>query len=295
VGNTIKQTAVPDDEEIDLDEDGGIGAKKIAFVLLLVLLAVFGFMKFKPVHSDIPVNSPVDSGASTSARFDAAKKAFDASNFPTATKEFTLLAEEGDSKAQYYLGRIYTLDWSASGLGGEARQPADREKSIYWYKKAAEQGELLAQIELGNIYIHNRGGGTNPNEEAFKWLQMAADQGDPDSQYYIGSFYEKGKGVNKNVAQAIAWYRAAADQGHSGGLYGLGMLYSAGEGVTASPLTAYKFLLLAAVRNERAPSVADAFWAREKSKELAKQLNQTELTEADVFVATWKPGQLLPG
>jgi uncharacterized protein len=296
VANSIKQAVVPDDEEIDLDEGAGISAKTVVIVLLFVLLAGFGFLQYRHAHSVAPANSPVDSVAPVSAQFDAAKQAYDASNFPKATKEFTILAEAGDSKAQYYLGRIYTLDWSGTGLdGSSARQPSDREKSVYWFKKAAEQGDLLAQIELGNIYIHNLGGGTNPAEEAFKWVQMAADQGDPGSQFLIGTFYEQGKGVAKDIAQAITWYRAAANQGHGGGLYGLGMLYAKGVGVTTNSLTAYKFLLLAAAQNDRDPSVAGAFWARERSKEIAAQLNKTELTEADNFVASWKPGQLLPG
>ncbi len=278
------EAAAADEEDVDLAEDGGIGTKKIALVLLLVLLAGFGFWKSRQAP-------PVNSVAPISDRFDSAKKAYDADNFQKATKEFTDLAMEGDSKAQYYLGRIYALDWS----GPSASQPSDREKSVYWYKKAAEQGEMLAQIELGNIYKHNLGGGANPDEETFKWYQMAADQGDSNSQYFIGSFYERGRGVAKDISQAITWYRAAADQGHGGGLFGLGMLYAQGVGVSANRLTAYKFMLLAAAQNDRDPSLEGAFWAREKSKELAKQLSSSELAEADDFVATWKPGQLLPG
>lgn len=297
VVSSIKRAAVPDDEEIVHAENPGISAKKIVFASFFVLLVGFGYWKSRQVHSIAPVDSvdSVNSVAHISAQFDAAKKAYDAYDFTGATKGFTDLAMEGNSKAQYYLGRIYTLDWSGTGFDGNVvRQPSNPEKSVYWFKKAAEQGEMLAQIELGNIYLHNRGGGTNPDQEAFKWYQMAADQKDPNSQYLIGSFYEQGKGVEKDITQALKWYRIAAAQGHGGGLYSLGMLFTKGVGVSTNLLTAYKLLLLAAAQNDRAPSAEGAFWAREKSKELAKQLDKAELKEADDFVATWKPGQPLP-
>lgn len=288
VAGPTNPTNVRDKEQTGHVAEPGMSGKKVILILFLVLLAGFGYWKTKQAHSNA-AEAPV------SARFDAAKKAFEAHDFPAATKEFSALAVAGDAKAQYYLGRIYALDWSRTGFDGKVtRQPSDREKSITWFKKAAEQGELLAQIELGDLYRHNRGGGTNPDREAAKWYQMAADQGDANAEYLIGTFYEHGTGVAKDAAQASRWYRAAAEQGHGGGLFGLGMLHARGEGVSASPLMAYKLLLLAAARNDRDPSVEGAFWAKERSKEVARQLSGAQLAEADELVATWRPGQPLP-
>src|SRR5580765_5757463 len=46
------------------------------------------------------------------------------------------LAESGDPEAQYWLGRIY----EAGKL-----LPLDKEKSVYWYQKSADQGYAPAE------------------------------------------------------------------------------------------------------------------------------------------------------
>ncbi|MBR6902145.1 MAG: sel1 repeat family protein, partial [Synergistaceae bacterium] len=46
------------------------------------------------------------------------------------------------------------------------------------------------------------------------WYKKAADNGDAIAQYNIGSLYENGLGVKKNYKKAIEWYEKAAAQGH---------------------------------------------------------------------------------
>ena len=46
-----------------------------------------------------------------------------------------------------------------------------------------------------------------------KWYRKAAEQGQVDAQYNLGSFYRKGWGVPKDYAEAVKWYRKAAEQG----------------------------------------------------------------------------------
>ena len=288
VAASPNQARVRDREDIVRVVEPGSSRKTVVVACLLVALAGFGLWKTLRPHS-----SPVETAATS--RFDAARKAFQADNFQEATKEFTALAEAGDAKAQYYLGRIYALDWSQSSLNGkDVRQPSDRKKSVYWYTKAGEQGEMLAQLELGKLYASNLAGGTDPDGESAKWYRLAADQGDPGAQYTIGSCYERGRGVAKDLTQAQQWYRGAAEQGHAGGMYGLGMLYVTGKGVTESRLTAYKLIHLAAARYERDPSMEGAFWARKTSEDLAKTLSNAELAEADALLASWQTGTPLP-
>jgi TPR repeat protein len=61
-----------------------------------------------------------------------------------------------------------------------------------WYKKSAEQEYSKAQNQLGCIYY--MGEGTEKNlEEAAHWFQKAANNGDYIAQYNLGECYELGK------------------------------------------------------------------------------------------------------
>lgn len=275
------------EQEDTLDEENG-SSKKIVFVLLLISLAGFGIWKYRHLPSG---SSPMASGS----RFDEARRAFENQNFVDATRDFTALAEAGDAKAQYYLGRIYALDWSATHMvsGKSVGQASDRKKSVYWFTKSAEQGELPAQLELAKLYENNLAGGDNPREESAKWYEKAAEQGDAGAQYKIGLFFYNGTGVEKDFSQAAKWYRLAAAQGHGEGLEGLGILYRDGEGVPANPTTAYKLFRLATARYRIDPTTGGLMAAR-RGEVVAKQLSSAELSEADTLAETWKPGQPLP-
>ncbi len=52
-------------------------------------------------------------------------------------------------------------------------------------KAAAEQGDAIAQFNLGNIYFNGRGV-TQSDVEAVKWYKLAADQGDARGQSRLG-------------------------------------------------------------------------------------------------------------
>jgi len=43
-------------------------------------------------------------------------------------------------------------------------------------------------------------------------LRKAADQGHVNAQYNLGTMYENGWGVPENWSEAMRWYRSAADQ-----------------------------------------------------------------------------------
>ncbi|KAF9129960.1 hypothetical protein BGW39_003616 [Mortierella sp. 14UC] len=51
---------------------------------------------------------------------------------------------------------------------------------------------------------------------AAEWFQKAAKQGHVDSQHNLGCLLEKGKGVEQDKAKAMAYYKQAADQGRVG-------------------------------------------------------------------------------
>ena len=64
----------------------------------------------------------------------------------------------------------------------------------------------------------------------FTSLRKAAEQGDIDAQYELGNCYYNGRGVSEDKAEAVKWYRKAAEQGHVNAQYQLGFLYEIGWG-----------------------------------------------------------------
>ncbi len=82
-------------------------------------------------------------------------------------------------------------------------------KAVKWYRKAAEQGNALAQSSLGIFYSTGRGV-PQDDAEAVGWWRKAAEQGDAKSQYNLGTTYANGPGVPQDYAQAHMWYNLAA-------------------------------------------------------------------------------------
>ena len=108
--------------------------------------------------------------------------------------------------------------------------PQDYAEAIHWYLKAAEQGDVNAQFNLG--LMHDEGQGVAQNYiEASRWYQKAANQGDVNAQFNLGTMYDQGQGVPQDSAEAIRWYRKAAEQGDDYANLNLGLMYIAGQGV----------------------------------------------------------------
>lgn len=87
----------------------------------------------------------------------------------------------------------------------------------------------------------------------YEALRPLAEQGDAVAQAELGSLYHQGRGVAQNYAQAVLWYREAADQGNAVAQFSLGELYGMGrEGVGQNNILAYMWLRLAVGRAETA-------------------------------------------
>ena len=80
-------------------------------------------------------------------------------------------------------------------------------------KRLAEQGDVLAQSNLGVMYS-NGDGVPKDDAEAVRWFRLVAEQGDAIAQSNLGLMYEYGDGVPQNNVRAYAWYSVAAAQGN---------------------------------------------------------------------------------
>jgi hypothetical protein len=87
-------------------------------------------------------------------------------------------------------------------------------EAVERYRKAAEQGNAIAQFNLGVMYEQGRGVGQS-DTKAVAWFRKAAEQGYAYAQFNLGFMYEEGRGVGQSDAEAVAWYRKAAEQGNA--------------------------------------------------------------------------------
>jgi len=163
--------------------------------------------------------------------------------------ELQARADQGDVEALVILA-------DAAHASGEMRAAA------YWYRRAAEQGHIRAQVNLG--FLTAGGLGVDRDEaEAIQWYLSAAEQGSRDALNNLGMLYhasgrfteavdffrragdlghadalaayafalDAGMGILADSAAALACYERAADLGASGAQYNLGVKYSFGRGV----------------------------------------------------------------
>jgi hypothetical protein len=116
-------------------------------------------------------------------------------------------AGTGDAAAELKAGDAYA---AGSGATRSPRElAADYAQAAVWYRKAADQANIAAEMRLADLYFN-------------------------------------GRGVARDMAQAVVLYRKAADQGDTSAQAKLGLLYSVGMGVQRDDVEAYYWLSLAA-------------------------------------------------
>ena len=97
---------------------------------------------------------------------------------------------------------------------GRGRCRAIWRQGTAWYRRAAEQGERIAQYNLA-VMLFRGDGVARDVEEALQWYEKAAEQGMPEAQTALGDLYAIGAGVAADPEAARRWYEKAASQGHA--------------------------------------------------------------------------------
>ena len=210
-------------------------------------------------------------------------------------KMYRRKADQGEALAQWQLGECYANGAGVPEDGAEAvkwlckavRQGYEpplffhndlidslgelgnevKEEVANLYRRKADQGEALAQWQLGECYANGKGV-PEDKAEAVKWLckavgqgyeppfsfdsdlidslgelgnevkeeftkmySMKADQGDARAQWRLGKCYAEGAGIPEDKTEAANWYRKAAEQGYARAQFNLGNCYREGAGV----------------------------------------------------------------
>jgi TPR repeat protein len=107
-----------------------------------------------------------------------------------------------DARLNFQLGRAYYM-------------AQNYQNAIDQYRKAAENGYMVAQSNLGWMYLTGLGV-SRDYAKALAWYRKAAEQGDVSAQTNLGSMYYEGKGVSQDYREALTWYRKAAEQLRTG-------------------------------------------------------------------------------
>ena len=87
-------------------------------------------------------------------------------------------------------------------------------------------------------------------KEALKWSRLAAEQGNAIAQSNLGIMYRKGQGVIQDYKEALKWYRLAAEQGDASAQSNLGFMYGTGQGVLQDYARAHMWLNLASAAGD---------------------------------------------
>ena len=205
------------------------------------------------------------------------ENAFVKGDYATALKELRPLAERGNAKAQYRLGRMYEFGQGVA---------VDKAQALVWLRKSAAQGDSEAQLELGVMYAS--GDGVKQDDKmAVALFQKAATQGEATAQYNLGLMYAKGNGVQKDYAQAVAWFRKAAEQGEVRAQFKLGVVYQNGQGVAQDDVLAFANYAIAA-RDGDAEALAQRDY-------IGKKLKPAQMRQAQALAADWQVGKPTPG
>ena len=152
--------------------------------------------------------------------------AFKQKSLPEKYESVLARAKSGEAQAQYEIARLYH---TGDGI------PKSLTKARKWYRKAAKQGRLDAQIALGQFnmvkYPYGRNYETQP--EAYYWLSLAAEKNNKVAQYELGvlfdTYFHNGYGGFKDEARQM--YEESAAQGYEPALLALGQIYENGDGV----------------------------------------------------------------
>lgn len=99
---------------------------------------------------------------------------------------------------EYYYGRGCTADYA---------------QALYWYRKAADAGNMYSPNSIGICY--QKGQGVPQNDvQAASWFEKAYEKGNPEGAFNLAECCYSGTGVRKDVDKALKMWAEAAKLGH---------------------------------------------------------------------------------
>jgi uncharacterized protein len=135
-------------------------------------------------------------------------------------------AAGGDIAAMTHAAFFLTRGLPASGELPEVA--ADLPRAIAFYERAAAAGSLVAQYNLGCLYMSSV---ARDYKKAQHWLTLAANGGDADAQFTLAYMLQRGLQGAADHDGAYYWYEKAAHNGSGRAQYDLACIYMNGQGI----------------------------------------------------------------
>ncbi|MDR2901616.1 MAG: hypothetical protein LBU87_00705 [Lactobacillales bacterium] len=156
---------------------------------------------------------------------------FDNKRYNAALDELIYLSDEGNPTATYYLGRIYK-----DGLGTDA----NLEKALAYFKKASDENNVEATVELAKILLTNDK--DDVKQQGIQYLKKAGFEGNAEALYELGNIYTEGTLVKKEYSYAFGYYLMSALKGDKKAQHKLSQFYFQGRGTTQDYENGLKWL-----------------------------------------------------
>jgi uncharacterized protein len=149
-------------------------------------------------------------------------------------------ADLGFAPAEVVLGYLYETGVNTT---------ADPREAFELYKKAAQQGDPLAQWLAGRMIYLDEVPPRDLNEAA-NWLEKSSSQNSPFAQYLLGKIaFERG-----HYDRSAELFRKAAEQGLPHAQLQLALQLRAGQGVPRDVFEAYVWMLISYNSGQRSIS-----------------------------------------
>jgi len=179
--------------------------------------------------------------------FEKGLAAYNSRDYATALAKFTSVVTEPAPQWSVPLDQFMT---DARPLNPEA---STEDIAAAWSRVFGPDREVTiakAQYYLGLMYDSGRGV-PRDLQEAIRWYAKAATAGNAEAQNSLGrSLWYGWGGFAKDYQQAMHWFRKAAEQGHVDSQVRLGHAYEEGEGVQVNPQEAMHWFRKAAEQGD---------------------------------------------
>ncbi|TKB65031.1 MAG: sel1 repeat family protein [Nitrospira sp.] len=170
--------------------------------------------------------------------------------------------------------------WADFKMGMDAYQRGDYATALGEWQPLAEQGQAIAQYQLGLLYANGKGV-EKDDAKARKWYEKSAIQGHTEAQVNFGILLLYARGGQQDYKMAMYYLRLSANKGHDLAQRKLGQMYEHGDGVQQDYVKAYMWYSLGATKGEEAGArLRDA---------LAKKMDPDQISEAQKLAREWKP------
>ena len=163
--------------------------------------------------------------------------------------------------------------------GIRAYKMGHQEEAIQLLSPLAEMGHVKAQLYMGMMHMSGKLKTKADYAKQFYWFNKAAQQENPIAMFMIGGAYSLGRGVKKDLIEAVRWYRKAANQCLGKAQFNMGNLYREGEGVIKDNILAqmwWKISLMGGYEH-----------SRNNSNLLAEEMTVSEIKEAEKLAQIW--------